>query len=71
MQWHESLTIDSQQKERCIEIARICSDEDPSKRPTISDIISMLTEAETTNQNVSPVIITEPRNDPTSTLYKV
>ncbi|TVU23699.1 hypothetical protein EJB05_26078, partial [Eragrostis curvula] len=68
--WHELLTVDCQQKKRCIEIAKNCYDNDPHKRPTISDIRSKLTETETTNQNVPRVIITEPRNDPTSTLYK-
>lgn len=71
LQWHELLNVDCLQMNRCIEIARICTDEDPSKRPTISDIIDQLNQIETTIQKVSDIVISEPRHDPATTLYQV
>ncbi|XP_034569635.1 patatin-like protein 1 isoform X3 [Setaria viridis] len=68
--WHESLHVECQQMKICIEIAQICAEYDPSKRPTIADIILKLNKTETMVQKVPPDV-NEPRNDPRSSLYQV
>lgn len=55
---------------RCIEIAQDCTEHDPCNRPEIGEIIRQLNEAETAIENVPPAV-TEPQNDPMSSLYQV
>lgn len=71
LQWCELLNVKCQQMETCVKIAKRCASKDPVMRPTISEIISKLTETETMTQNVSPVKTLEPTNDPNSRLYQV
>uniref|UniRef100_K3ZIE1 non-specific serine/threonine protein kinase n=1 Tax=Setaria italica TaxID=4555 RepID=K3ZIE1_SETIT len=68
--WHESLHVECQQMKICIEIAQICAEYDPAKRPTIADIILKLNKTETMVQKVPPDV-NEPRNDPKSSLHQV
>ncbi|XP_072146464.1 uncharacterized protein [Setaria viridis] len=68
--WHESLHVECQQMKICIEIAQICAAYDPSKRPTIADIILKLNKTETMVHKVLPDV-NEPRNDPKSSLHQV
>lgn len=70
MQWHELIHLECDQMRICIEIAKSCDAKDRSKRPTISEIVHMLNETETTVQMLPPVI-NEPRNDPRSSLHQV
>nr|TKW01882.1 hypothetical protein SEVIR_8G208200v2 [Setaria viridis] len=69
-QWHESLHVECQQMKICIEIAQICAAYDPSKRPTIADIILKLNKTETMVQKAPPDV-NEPRNDPKSSLHQL
>ena len=70
LQWHETIDANCPKMKRCIEIARICVDHDPRKRPTLYDIICALDDIEITVEE-DPPIINEPRNDPRSSLHKV
>ncbi|KAL6908198.1 hypothetical protein ACP4OV_002368 [Aristida adscensionis] len=45
--WYESLDKESPQVKTCIEIALLCVDDDPRKRPTIDNIIGMLSGKDT------------------------
>ncbi|WVZ53392.1 hypothetical protein U9M48_004341 [Paspalum notatum var. saurae] len=40
--WHESLDVDCPRFKRCIEIAQLCVNDDPRKRPTMDYIMGML-----------------------------
>ncbi|CAM0145557.1 unnamed protein product [Urochloa decumbens] len=44
---HQSPDTDNPQVKRCIQIAQVCVDDDPCKRPTIDCIINMLSENKT------------------------
>uniref|UniRef100_A0A0A8Y1I8 Protein kinase domain-containing protein n=1 Tax=Arundo donax TaxID=35708 RepID=A0A0A8Y1I8_ARUDO len=68
--WQEIMNVDCPQMKRCIELAQICVDSDPHKRPSMDDIIRTLNETETMIQKDLP-IIREPRNDPESSVYQV
>ncbi|KAK3119087.1 hypothetical protein QOZ80_9BG0713560 [Eleusine coracana subsp. coracana] len=69
--WHESVDVlQCPQVQVCIEVAQSCIDRDPRRRPTISEIIRRLDETETIVQNI-PSVISEPVNDPESSLYQV
>jgi len=66
----ESLCANCKQKKRCLEIAKMCANSDPHRRPTMAEVIIMLNETETMIQTVPPVVI-EPRKNPRSSLYQV
>ncbi|XP_039853411.1 cysteine-rich receptor-like protein kinase 14 isoform X2 [Panicum virgatum] len=68
--WHGTMDANCPKMKRCIEIAQICVDHDPCKRPTMYDIICALDDIEITVEE-DPPIINEPRNDPRSSLYQV
>jgi len=71
LQWLvESLCANCKQKKRCLEIAKMCANSDPHRRPTMAEVIIMLNETETMIQTVPPVVI-EPRKNPRSSLYQV
>lgn len=46
VQWDESLDMDRPRVQRCMEIARNCTDPDRHSRPTIREVISELDELE-------------------------
>ena len=70
MQWLESLCVECKKMKRCLEISEKCANSDPSKIPTVGEITLTLNQTATTIQRVPPVV-TDPRNDLTSSLYKV
>lgn len=74
VQWHTTIdVIDCPRMKRCIDIAQICVNKDPKKRPTTGEIIQILNEAETMDHGSQTYKqnINEPRNDPRSPLHQV
>ncbi|KAG2556763.1 serine/threonine-protein kinase Nek11-like isoform X1 [Panicum virgatum] len=67
--WLESLCVECKKMKRCLEISEKCANSDPSKIPTVDEITLTLNQTATTIQRVPPVV-TDPRNDLTSSLYK-
>ena len=71
LQWLvESLCANCKQKKRCLEIAKMCANSDPHRRPTMAEVIIMLNETETTIPKIHPVV-RERREDTKSSLYQV
>lgn len=61
LQWHELLNVECQQMKICIQIAKNCTDPDPSKRPTISEIKYQLKEAKPKIQKKPCIFTSEMR----------
>jgi len=69
--WHKPRDVDCPQVKTCIKIAQLCMDDDPSKRPTIDQIIDVLNGKETVSTEMVSPVLGHSRNNSGSSLEQM